>query len=426
MRSRRPARWRRALPPLLLGLLLGPGPPAVRAQERTPPGTEGAPLLRRRTVRDADHVRGLWVTRWEFHTPGEVEALAVEAADAGLTDLFFQVRGRGDAFYHSALEPWGAELTGRLGADPGWDPLAVAVAAAHAHGLRLHAWINTFPMWSGSTPPPETSPRHILLEHPEWVMTDREGHIQRPGNRFGYVSGAPGNPEVQARIEAVVLDLVTHYEVDGIHFDYIRLPDQNYSYDAVSRVRYMRESVDETYLEWQADQISGMLRRIAERARAARPGLIISAASVNHYYRAVGIFAQDPVAWTAEGVLDYVVPMAYTPVPGEFADMLHGYREALPALRVVMGINLEEMPGAPGSVADQVRQSLEETSGHVFFSLQAFRGLLAQTAPGDDLYTSLERLQGTPLAVAELDPVGVARLLAGVARRLTAVLLLLP
>jgi uncharacterized lipoprotein YddW (UPF0748 family) len=426
MKSRRPFLRRRALPLFLLGLLLPPGSPAARAQERIPPGTGETLLLHTRTVRDADHVRGLWVTRWEFHTPGEVEALAAEAADAGLTDLFFQVRGQGDAFYRSALEPWGAELTGRLGGDPGWDPLAVAVAAAHARGLRLHAWINTFPMWSGSTPPPETSPRQVLLEHPEWVMTDREGRIQRLGNRFGYVSGAPGNPEVQARVEAVVLDLVDHYQVDGIHFDYIRLPDQDYSYDAVSRVRYLRESVDETYLEWQADQISGMLRRIAERARAARPGLILSAAIVNHYHRAVGIFAQDPVAWTAEGVLDYVVPMAYTPRPGEFADMIHGYREALPASRVVMGINLEEMPGDPGTVADQVRQSLEGTSGHVFFSRRAFQGLLARAALDGDLYAGLERLQGTPLAVAEPDPAALARLLVGVARRLAAVLLLLP
>jgi uncharacterized lipoprotein YddW (UPF0748 family) len=355
-----------------------------------------------------------------------VVAGAAAAPDAGLTDLFFQVRGRGDAFYRSALEPWGAELAGRLGADPGWDPLAVAVAAAHARGLRLHAWINTFPMWSGTVPPPETSPRQVLLEHPEWVMTDREGRIQRLGNRFGYVSGAPGNPEVQARVEAVVLDLVTRYQVDGIHFDYIRLPDQDYSYDAVSRVRYLRESVDETYLEWQADQISGMLRRIAERARAANPGLILSAAIVNHYHRAVGIFAQDPVAWTADGVLDYVVPMAYTPRPGEFADMLQGYREALPASRVVMGINLEEMPGSPGTVADQVRQSLEGTSGHVFFSRRAFQGLLARAALDGDLYAGLERLQGTPLAVAEPDPAALARLLVGVARRLAAVLLLLP
>jgi uncharacterized lipoprotein YddW (UPF0748 family) len=44
-----------------------------------------------------------------------------------LNTVMFQVRSRGNAFYPSSLEPWAAELTGVLGRDPGWDPLAVAI-----------------------------------------------------------------------------------------------------------------------------------------------------------------------------------------------------------------------------------------------------------------------------------------------------------
>jgi uncharacterized lipoprotein YddW (UPF0748 family) len=301
----------------------------------------------------------------------------------------------------------------------------VALDGAHRRGLRLHAWINTFPLWSGAVPPPETTPRHILLEHPEWVMTDRAGRIQRLGNRFGYVSAAPGNPAVQDHIRAVVLDIVDSYPVDGIHFDYIRLPDQDYSYDAVSRARYLRESVDETYLQWQADRISGMVRRIAVESRALRPGLVLTAAVVNHYYRAIGIFAQDPVAWTEPGVFDYVIPMAYTPSPAEFADMLQGYAEALGPERMVMGINLDEVPDDPAAAAEQVHMSLEAAGGHVFFSLGSFRRLVLQ-AGGGDLYAGLERLQGRPLRVAQPDREALARILLRVARRMPMVLFLLP
>ena len=410
---------------LTAALFFGLLPPAAGAQSGNPsPVVDGTPV-RWRSVRDTTHVRGVWVTRWEYRSPEGIEALLDEAAAAGLTDVFFQVRGQGDAFYRSHLEPWGSELTGRLGIDPGWDPLAVALDGAHRRGLRLHAWINTFPLWSGSGPPPETTPRHILLEHPEWVMTDRAGRIQRLGNRFGYVSAAPGNPAVQDHIRAVVLDIVAAYAVDGIHFDYIRLPDQDYSYDAVSRARYLRESVDETYLQWQADQISGMVRRIAVEARALRPGLVLTAAVVNHYHRAIGIFAQDPVAWTEPGVLDYVIPMAYTPSPAEFADMLQGYAEALGAERMVMGINLDEVPDDPVAAAEQVHMSLEAADGHVFFSLGSFRRLVLQ-AGGSDLYAGLERLQGRPLRVAEPDREALARILLRVARRLPMVLFLLP
>ena len=54
------------------------------------------------------------------------------------------MRPAADAVYASALEPWGAMLTGTQGTDPGYDPLAFAVQEAHARGLELHAWINPF------------------------------------------------------------------------------------------------------------------------------------------------------------------------------------------------------------------------------------------------------------------------------------------
>ena len=396
----------RLLPALLLASLMLSPPGVLAAQQGTAlpeGGGDGARLI---SIRDSDQVRGLWVTRWEYTSPEGIASIMSRAASLGLTDIFFQVRGRADAFYRSSLEPWGEELTGRLGGDPGWDPLEVAITEAHTRGLRLHAWVNTFPIWNGFRPPPESVPRHVFLDHPDWIMADRAGRTLRLGNRFGYVSASPGNPEVQDHVTAVVLDIVGRYPVDGIHFDYIRLPDHDYSYDAVSRGRYLRESRDQSYAQWQADEITGMLRRIAADARSLRPGLLLTAAIVNHYYRAVGIFAQDPVAWTADGSLDYVIAMAYTPDPVEFAGMVAGHREMLPADRVAAGINLDEMPGAPALAALEVQRALTlQTRGHVFFSLQSFNRLVRELgadgpASSGDLYAALEGVQGRPFVVA--------------------------
>ena len=356
---------------------------------------------------DANMIRGIWVTRWEYRTTEDVTSLMSRAAGYGMTDVFFQVRGRGDAFYRSNLEPWGEELAGRLGRDPGWDPLEVAIREAHSRGLRLHAWINTFPIWSGTTLPPATQPEHVYLKHPEWIMSNRVGSTQRLGNRFGYVSASPANPEVQDHIQAVVMDIVGNYEVDGIHYDYIRLPDHDYSYDAVSRGRFLRESLSLSYMEFQADEITGMLERIAGSARARRPGLIMTAAIVNRYNRAVGIFAQDPVAWIEGGALDYVIPMMYTPSPAEFVDMMNGYREVLPAGRMAAGINLGEMPDDPHAVAGQVHQSLlAGIRGHVLFSLANVDDLDRLASRYDNLYSYLEVLSDADFAeVVQRSPV---------------------
>jgi uncharacterized lipoprotein YddW (UPF0748 family) len=416
----------RGLPAAAILVVLVAAPVSGQAPGRSN-GFISTPELHYRNVRDSEVVRGVWVTRWEYRSPESVTALVSRAAALGLTDIFFQVRGRADAFYRSILEPWGEELTGRLGADPGWDPLEVAVREAHSRGLRLHAWINTFPMWSGNRPPPVTYPRHIYLSHPDWIMANRYGETQRLGNRFIYVSASPGNREVQDHIQAVVMDIVDRYAVDGVHFDYIRLPDQDYSYDATSRGRYLAGNRHENYMEWQADQITGMLERIAASARQRRPELILTAAIVNHYHRAVGIFAQDPVAWTSSGALDYVIPMAYTPSAAEFAGMVEGYLDMIPGEKLAMGINLGEMPGRPTTAAVQVRRSLTSgTRGHVFFSLSELNRLAGPTGSRGDLYGYLEDLYGERFEVAERRvPVRVD--LIGVLAKLTPlVVLLLP
>ncbi|NVZ67341.1 family 10 glycosylhydrolase, partial [Pseudomonas gingeri] len=54
--------------------------------------------------------------------------------------VFFQVKPFSDAFFRSALLPWSAWLSGTLGRDPGFDPLAFVVEQAHARNLELHAW----------------------------------------------------------------------------------------------------------------------------------------------------------------------------------------------------------------------------------------------------------------------------------------------
>ena len=359
-----------------------------------------------RDIRDAGIVRGLWVSRWEYSSPDDISALFSRSASWGITDVYFQVRGRGDAFYRSTLEPWGAELTGTLGQDPGWDPLEVAIREARQRGLRLHAWINTFTMWSGTTPPPATQPEHIFRSNPDWIMANRDGLTLRLGNRFGYVLAAPGNPEVQSRIEAVVLEIVERYPVDGIHYDYIRLPDHDYSYDAVSRQRYLHESDSDTYMGWQSNEISGMLERISDRARAVRSGIIFSAAIVNHYHRAIGIFAQDPAAWTASGALDYVVPMMYTPSIAEFMTMLEGYQDMIPSPCIVAGINLGEMPDDPGTLAAQVHESLlAGVLGHALFSLGEVDRLRGGGFGDEGLYAWLEEQQGTRLIAVDPDDV---------------------
>ena len=171
--------------------------------------------------------RALWVSRFEFDSPQKIELIMQRAATANFNIVYFQVRGAADAIYRSAIEPCATVLCARLGGTPLYDPLELAVRAAHDHGLELHAWLNALTgLGAGGAAQCATlveseagNPRHLLLEHPEWAMVDDAGERQRCPNAEEYVWLSPAIPEVRTRLARVAADITRRYAVDGIHLD---------------------------------------------------------------------------------------------------------------------------------------------------------------------------------------------------------------
>lgn len=121
--------------------------------------------------------RGTWVATvfnldWPSgsHTSAALQqaqliAIMENAKRLKLNAVILQVRPNSDALYRSSMEPWSAWLTGSMGSDPGYDPLAFAVAEAHRRGLQLHAWVN--PFRALATTEGGMSERHVSQRHPE-------------------------------------------------------------------------------------------------------------------------------------------------------------------------------------------------------------------------------------------------------------------
>ncbi len=217
--------------------------------------------------------------------------------------VFFQVRSRGNAMYRSAYEPWASELTGSLGRDPGWDPLAFAIDECHARGMELHAWFNVTRIWSKGNPPSST-PAHIANAHPEWVQ------------RFGddlWID--PGIPEARAYTVRVAEDMVRNYAVDGLHFDYVRYPDRGFKDNGTYQQYGGRKAID----DWRRDNVSAFVQEAYQRCTAVRPSLQVGSAPIGIYqnlptakgWEGRNAIYQDSRRWLREGYHDYVVPQIY-------------------------------------------------------------------------------------------------------------------
>src|SRR5213592_1010441 len=116
----------------------------------------------------APEMRALWVLRTSLTSPASITSLVRTAKEQGFNTLLVQVRGRGDAYYASEIEPRATELLRHSG---GFDPLATLLAEAHAADIRVHAWLCVNLVSSAVELP--TSPDHVIARHPEWLMVPR-------------------------------------------------------------------------------------------------------------------------------------------------------------------------------------------------------------------------------------------------------------
>lgn len=293
-------------------------------------------------------IRGAWVTRWAFKSPEDIAHTFDELRSAGINTVFFQVRGACTVLYRSEIEPWSGVLTGKLGEDPGWDPLEIAVLEAHKRGLSLHAWINVFPAWPVSDSPRgpiETVPRHVMLEHPEWLAVDKRGDsmpLEKSEARHSYVFLSPTVPDVRSHTLRVVKEIVSNYEVDGLHLDYVRFPDSTYSYDEVSKSAYRSYAPyaphGMTYALWRTMNLTELVGDIKTAVGEARPHALVSATMRRDAIEAIEYFLQDGLDWVRRGHVDLLIPMIYTTSMDLYEKSVREYSLLVGEDKVIAGI----------------------------------------------------------------------------------------
>ena len=281
-------------------------------------------------------VRALWVTRFDWTessgaSPGKIDEIVKNASYAGFNQLYFQVRGEADAYYYSGIEPWAQRMTGNLGQDPGWDPLAYMIEQAHASDIEVHAYLNVYPLWTGCIDPPDgTEPRHLYYKL-------RDLHGSAAGRLNGaqwsstgelvcvpYLRVSPASAVFDEHFRAVIVDLVQRYEIDGVHLDHIRYASKQTSCDPVSQEQYGAPcSTSGEYAGWQREQINDLVSALHERLLMLNPDVWLTAAVwpiyIDNYGWGVSgaydTYYQDAKAWLAGHYIDGVLPMIYSGNP---------------------------------------------------------------------------------------------------------------
>lgn len=301
----------------------------------------------------SNEVRALWVVRTSLTSVPKIQAMVKAAKESGFNTLIVQVRGRGDAYYRSRREPRAMELKDQ---PSDFDPLAVTLAEAKRQGLKVHAWLNTSLLANLDALP--TDPKHVYNKHPEWLAVPRpvaaelykmsprdpryrarivEWSKANRGELEGVYTG-PANAKVREHIYQIWMDVLKNYEVDGLHFDYVRLasPDFDYSRTSLDRFRkwmepklskeerrQLKESSKQNplaaaethpdkFADFQREQITMLVQRIYREVKRQKPQVTVSAAVFANDENAYTRRFQDWRRWLSMGILDVACPMAYS------------------------------------------------------------------------------------------------------------------
>lgn len=277
--------------------------------------------------------------------------------EANFNTVFLQARLRGDVIYRSVIEPRSSVFTGKVDGNPGYDPLAFAIAECHKRGMECHAWFVTFPLGSdqsvkaqGKRSPVKRQPKLCKRYNGAWYLD-------------------PGLPGTSDYLVSLVRELVANYDIDGIHFDYIRYPEQADKFPDKSV--YKRYGKGYKTSEWRRENINKLVYRIYDCVKQLKPWVQVSSSPLGKYSRiervpnagwtAYESVYQDPKMWLLKGKHDMVVPMMYYlhdnffPFVDNWVDNCNG-RMVVPGLGAYR-MEKEEGDWAVTDITDQIDYS---------------------------------------------------------------------
>lgn len=226
---------------------------------------------------------------------------------ANFNMVFLQTRLRGDVIYRSKIEPASNTFSGRWGELPGYDPLAFAIEECHKRGMECHAWFVTFPVGTEKSVK-EMGKQSVVRKHPK---------LCKRHNGEWYLD--PGVPGTSDYLLGLVKEIVEGYDIDGIHFDYIRYPEEAKKFP--DSKLYNQSGKRRNLADWRRENINRIVYRLYDYVKQVKPWVQVSSSPLGKYnqieqvpnagWTAYESVYQDPKRWLAEGKQDMIVPMMY-------------------------------------------------------------------------------------------------------------------
>jgi uncharacterized lipoprotein YddW (UPF0748 family) len=310
-------------------------------------------------------MRAAWIaTVWSLDWPQQVYDAAGQKkqfsdymdkfVEMNINTVFVQIRPTADAFYESSYEPWSKEITNVAGKNPGYDVLQFMIDEAHARHIEFHAWMNPYRI-SRRTDKNSTFPA-LDAKIPQTLVKDYDKiRIYNPAL-----------PEVQQRIADIVKDVITKYDVDGIHFDDYFYPDPG-DYTSLDDTQEFNTygAGYTTVNAFRFGNVDKVVQKVYDVIVKEKPGVVfsISPASGDSYNRE--LYADVP-KWCKEGWVDIIIPQIYQGTgsgASNFSALLNWWNQYNYKAVLMIGYGLYKFGDPAAGAVFQTTAELEQQFG---------------------------------------------------------------
>ncbi len=307
--------------------------------------------------------RAVWNHSGTGAWPGDWERSAINLEANGFNTVLPNMLWGGLAHYDSVYLPH-SDIFNQYG-----DQISSCIAACHAHGIEVHVWKVNWNLLN--------APKSFI----EAMRAEGRTQVDVNGEPVDWLCPSDiRNYELELN---TMLEVATKYDVDGIHFDYIRYPNSYTCYCDGCRARFEQHigatvtnwpedcysgPLKEQYQSWRCEQITRLVAGVYQAVKSVRPDCKISVAAFSNYPSCKYSVGQDWLYWVKQGYIDFICPMDYT-------TSLTGFRSHVETQLDLVGGKIPLYPGV-GCFINPPDQSLAQlcitrelnTGGFVLFN----------------------------------------------------------
>lgn len=260
-------------------------------------------------------IRGVWIScydhisaygKTESEYLAETDRMFETIKNCGLNTAFVHLRAFSDAFYESDIFPYSEYIAGSQGNNLPFDPFEIMLESAEKHGVSVHGWINPFrissktDIWALC----ETNPARKFFE-----SGNKDGEICILDNGIYY---NPTNVSNQKLILDGVREIITKYDIDGIHIDDYFYPSTDESIDKIQFERYKSDGGKLSLAEWRKATVNVFVTALYSAVKSANKDLIVSISPAANVKTNENELYADCRLWlSSEGYADLIIPQIY-------------------------------------------------------------------------------------------------------------------